>query len=116
MSVFASMDDEELCHDSATRAQLQSRLRHDRELQQEYNSPIRNVFDRTSALITAIRRVGCTSEAVPALGVNAIQAEDDEQIALRRGYPDVPLRCTGRVIFGFTVDGIPFIQYVFPDF
>ncbi|KAF9059684.1 hypothetical protein BDP27DRAFT_1497038 [Rhodocollybia butyracea] len=91
----------EYSHSSATREDLQERLRHDRELEHEFRSPTRDVFERTSALITAIHRLGCSSSSG---NLTNDQVVDDERSTLRRGYPDMPNRCTGRIIFGFLDD------------
>ncbi|KAJ4463942.1 hypothetical protein C8R41DRAFT_898717 [Lentinula lateritia] len=90
---------ENMTHSLATREQLRDLMQHSKEQQME-----------TSAYLTAIRRVGCTSEAN--LGQDASESLLDrlERIALRRGYPEMPNCCTGGLIFQWSFDGTPYIK------
>ncbi|KAJ3916503.1 hypothetical protein F5877DRAFT_46476 [Lentinula edodes] len=107
---FFDGDNENMTHSSATREQLRDLMQHSKEQQMEFSTPARDVFERTSAYLTAIRRVGCTSEAN--LGQDASESPLDrlERIALRRGYPEMPNRCTGGLIFQWSFDGTPYIK------
>ncbi|KAJ3859292.1 hypothetical protein EV359DRAFT_75667 [Lentinula novae-zelandiae] len=103
--------DKENTHSSATREQLRELMQNSKEQQMEFSSPARDVFERTSAYLTAIRRIGCTSEAN--LGSDALKENplgDAERITLRRGYPEMPNRCTGRLLFQLSFEGIPYIK------
>ena len=48
-------------HTHATRQLLQERLRCDRDYRMVTSSPTRDVFQKTSAFITALRTVGCSA-------------------------------------------------------
>lgn len=73
----------------------------------ESSSPQRDVFERTSAYFTALQCVGCSAEADQG---TEIHANDLERLAFRRGYPDIPNRCEGRLIFGLSFDGTPHVK------
>lgn len=82
---------------------LQSR---DQEI--EFSSPQRDVFARTSAYYTALRRLGCPASAdEPSEEVVWI---DSERLGLRRGYPDAKNRCEGRLCYGLNFNGIPHVK------
>ncbi|KAF5353020.1 hypothetical protein D9757_012737 [Collybiopsis confluens] len=100
-------------HSTGSRQNVHDRLHKDRKCHDETSSPANDVLDRTLALITsAISRVGCTSKS--ALDLELEEDEDSiesrERRELRRGYPDIPRRCTGSIIFRYTSDGTPFIK------
>ncbi len=99
-----------MSHSNATREAVQARLTYQKEIYEEFTSPARDVFDKTSAYISALRRTGCRSTSM----AENSKAEDtsvcDERYILRRGYPELPNRCTGQLEFGFTFDGTPYIK------
>ncbi|KAJ4492439.1 hypothetical protein C8R41DRAFT_765202 [Lentinula lateritia] len=107
---FFDGDKEDMIHSSATREQLRNLMQHSREQQMEFSSPARDVFERTSAYLTAIRRVGCTSDANLGQDASESALAGFERIALRRGYPEMPNRCTGGLIFQWSFDGTPYIK------
>ncbi|KIK52752.1 hypothetical protein GYMLUDRAFT_1028506 [Collybiopsis luxurians FD-317 M1] len=113
MSYFSNKSS---CHSAASRSQLQAQLLDDHKYYREISSPACDVFERTLALITAVRCVGCTARTALDLElaqedeVGDSQTDDRERKELRRGYPEIPNRCTGRIIFGYTFDETPFIK------
>ncbi|KAF5366384.1 hypothetical protein D9758_009754 [Tetrapyrgos nigripes] len=97
-------------HSSATREQLQDRLREDRQLYLNAASPSRDVFERTSAYISSLVRNGCMSEAVEETFLGEVEAaarakEMDHQKSLQRGYQRPPGKCEGRLGFSYAFDG-----------
>ncbi|KAJ3756434.1 hypothetical protein EV360DRAFT_84964 [Lentinula raphanica] len=99
-------------HYSATREQLMHRMRHSRAQQAKYTSPARDVFDKTSAYLIALKRLGCTAGAQEILDEQSLHSPED-RLAFRRGYPDRPDRCTGQLLFGVTFSGVPYIKCEF---
>lgn len=86
-------------------------MHHSKEQQTETMSPQRDVFEKTSAYLTALMRVGCTSESNQSDTAYAPPAVDaEERSALRRGYPEIRNRCTGRLFFRLDFEGNPYIK------
>ncbi|KAJ3926352.1 MAG: hypothetical protein NXY57DRAFT_1065053 [Lentinula lateritia] len=109
---FFDGDKETATHSSATRDQLRDLMQRSKEQQMEFSSPMRDVFERTSAYLTAIRRIGCTCEA-NLVGDNELEKsslDGAERVTLRRGYPEMPNRCTGQLVFRLSFEGIPYIK------
>ncbi|KAG6836008.1 hypothetical protein H0H93_012315 [Arthromyces matolae] len=98
-------------HTSATQDAISERLANDRSLRLELSSPEYDIFRKTSALIAAIRTVGC--RAVEHEETILPQSEqifyDDIQAQIRkaqRGYkPDVD-RCRGRISINYGVNEV----------
>lgn len=105
---FYEYSEDEVRHSSASREQLQLRLKHDRELRSEFQSPASDVFERTSAFITALRRSGCSGTCL--LEEQQSRAENFDLMYLRRGYPLRENQCNGRILFGYSFDGNAFIK------
>ncbi|KAJ3816826.1 hypothetical protein F5880DRAFT_1634594, partial [Lentinula raphanica] len=99
-------------HYSATREQLMHRMRHSRAQQAKCTSPARDVFDKTSAYLIALKRLGCTAGAQEIPDEQSLHSPED-RLAFRRGYPDRPDRCTGQLLFGVTFSGVPYIKCEF---
>ncbi|KAJ6531648.1 hypothetical protein DFH09DRAFT_1263868 [Mycena vulgaris] len=90
-------------HWTATRADLQQRLREERENRLEVSSPKRDIFKRTAAYISTLRNQGCTRPVLePTLRSEDEQHEFDQHqdrlSQFRRGYTK-PERCLGRIMF-----------------
>ncbi|KAE9392665.1 hypothetical protein BT96DRAFT_1023443 [Gymnopus androsaceus JB14] len=108
---FYEIDEEQWHHSSATRDQLRTRMHYSKEQQTEFASPRRDVFEKTSAYLTALIRVGCTSESNKSNDEYSPPAAVLEaRMTLRRGYPEKPNRCTGRLLFRLDFEGNPYIQ------
>ncbi|KAE9409612.1 hypothetical protein BT96DRAFT_984669 [Gymnopus androsaceus JB14] len=105
---FYDIDEDGEHHSSATRDQLRMHMHHNKEQQIEFTSPQRDVFEKTSAYLTGIIRIGCTSQSNEAYLPPA--ADLEERTALRRGYPEMSNRCTGRLIFQLNFEGSPYIK------
>lgn len=65
------------------------------------------MFERTSAYFTALQRIGCSAEADEGAENHSL---NEERLAFRRGYPEVSNRCQGRLTFGISFDGTPYIK------
>ncbi|KAJ6600477.1 hypothetical protein DFH09DRAFT_1070271 [Mycena vulgaris] len=89
-------------HSAASRSKLQARLCFDRQTRIEGTSPSRNILKKTAALVTALRRLGCTA-ALDEITVfdAAEQAEMTEMLSHRaqnrRGYSPSEETCDGRL-------------------
>ncbi|KAJ6475966.1 hypothetical protein C8R47DRAFT_1052240 [Mycena vitilis] len=90
-------------HTSATREDIQRRLAADRLARQRFSSPRRDIFVKTQAYISAVRRIGCrrapqqdTHRTGPEL--EQYQREQELNEHFRRGY-SAPATCQGRILF-----------------
>lgn len=104
-------------HTTASREDVQTRLCHDRNHLLSIASPSRDIFQKTSALIAALRRTGCPAPACEETNLssperNYYKAQQDHEEKLSRGYRPVQTRCGGRISMNFTKSGKPFIMYV----
>ncbi|KAJ3776398.1 hypothetical protein FB446DRAFT_818917, partial [Lentinula raphanica] len=106
----------------ASRDQLQARLVHAKFIQDESATPMRAVFERTSAYITALKRFGCPAERSDSSicetdteeTVGSCSQTAEERCAFRRGYPERSLnRCSGQFVFGLTLEGRAYIKCEF---
>lgn len=104
-------------HSNASRELLRTQLREDRDLRCQDASPSRDVFKKTSAYVTALRKLGCTApgyETTVLLSSEQYQRDQDEarRVYLSRGYipVDSESSCQGRLEFGYNGMGDPFIR------
>lgn len=105
------LETESTSHTSARREEIQAKLKDQREVQQEFCSPVADVFEKTSALITALTRLGCTSQSALDLELDQDKVDwDAESGKLRRGYPRAPNCCSGKIIFGYNFDQVPHVR------
>ncbi|KAJ3804094.1 hypothetical protein F5876DRAFT_70917 [Lentinula aff. lateritia] len=104
---FYDVREEDFEHSSAAREQLETRLRHDCEVRAEFLSPNRDLFEHTSVFITALRRSGCSANVE---GFRADHLEDFDTMYVRRGYPQKRDHCDGKIVFGYTFNGDPYIK------
>ncbi|KAJ7586405.1 hypothetical protein C8J56DRAFT_1051777 [Mycena floridula] len=105
-------------HTVATRENVASRLANDRDSRLMYASPSADIFAKTQAFITALRRGGCRAELQEHTPHLPSEVEIQQQnMAFQRGYHDKVERCKGRAIFQFDNAGKPFIscQHYDPD-
>ncbi|KAJ7466610.1 hypothetical protein B0H11DRAFT_1733200 [Mycena galericulata] len=102
-------------HTHATRALLQQRLLNDREARLAGTSPTRDVFQKTSALVSALRKMGCS---VP-LCEDTIYDSDEEEARdamilhrkrNRRGYTPIEATCEGRLKLSYDHRRQPYIN------
>jgi hypothetical protein len=63
-------------HSHATRALLQDRFRDDRQARLDGASPSRDVFQKTAALVAALRKLGCSAP----LCEETIFESDEEEV------------------------------------
>ncbi|KAJ7580435.1 hypothetical protein C8J56DRAFT_1058074 [Mycena floridula] len=105
-------------HTVATQENVASRLANDRDSRLMYASPSADIFAKTQAFITALRRGGCHAELQEHTPRLPSEVEIQQQnMAFQRGYHDKVERCKGRAIFQFDNAGKPFIscQHYDPD-
>ncbi|KAJ7584578.1 hypothetical protein C8J56DRAFT_1054042 [Mycena floridula] len=98
-------------HTAATRENVASRLANDRDARLMYASPSADIFAKTQAFITALRRGGCRAELqehTPCLPSEV--AIQQQNMAFQHGYQDKVERCKGRAIFQYDDAGKPFIS------
>ncbi|KAJ6585422.1 hypothetical protein B0H19DRAFT_927021 [Mycena capillaripes] len=89
-------------HESATREMLKERLRNDRDARVQTASPSRDIFQKTAALISALRKLGCTAPLQEETIVESDEEEDFEKLIFqrtehRRGYVPNVETCQGRL-------------------
>ncbi|KAJ3840861.1 hypothetical protein F5878DRAFT_532801 [Lentinula raphanica] len=107
---YFETDREEEHHYAATREQLQVCLQQSREQQASLSTPARAVFERTSAYLTALKRIGCESHADAPVSVDRNNPREEDRLVWRRGYPEKVDRCTGKLLYQLTFQGIPCIN------
>lgn len=112
------MDELNTPHTRASRADVQERLRKDREERLQYVSPSRDIFLKTLAYITAIQKLGCSGPLFEVTG-NFSETEEEMQEArdlylfqTQRGYRMKEGICEGRVVFDYGDNGRPYIRQV----
>ncbi|KAF9002823.1 hypothetical protein BDZ89DRAFT_1169676 [Hymenopellis radicata] len=102
-------------HTSATRQDVTARLTLEQDV---IHSPARDVFERTSALITGLRRRGCHSEEFEMVHRSeaeqaAFDAVQQHHAELQRGWVDAVSRCKGQLYFNYDSQDRPFIHCEF---
>jgi hypothetical protein len=105
-------------HESASREAVEERLRMDRESRLDAASPTKDVFQKTSAYLTALRRSGCGAPTYEGTTLNptelAQRSVDNTHLAkLQRGYVPTKTTCDGRIFFEYDFSGHPFLRFVF---
>ncbi|KAG6808642.1 hypothetical protein H0H92_003424 [Tricholoma furcatifolium] len=96
-------------HTSATPDAIAERLANDRSTRLEASSPQSDVFRKTSALIAAVRKIGCGAlehEETVLPPSERIQQEKTEAFnkKMQRGYRPTSARCKGRVYLKYHHD------------
>ncbi|KAJ7490348.1 hypothetical protein B0H11DRAFT_2191580 [Mycena galericulata] len=89
-------------HHEATRDMLKERLRNDREARIQTASPSRQIFQKTAALVAALRRLGCGATLQEETIVESDEEEEYDKLILhrtehRRGYVPPTETCQGRL-------------------
>ncbi|KAJ6578506.1 hypothetical protein B0H19DRAFT_1062987 [Mycena capillaripes] len=93
-------------HTSATREAIEERLSNDREERLQYASPSKDMFCRTKAYLTALRKLGCCRPLVEVTALSTSEEENREakQIymhQIQRGYRPPDGTCEGRLLFEY---------------
>ncbi|KAJ6477108.1 hypothetical protein C8R47DRAFT_393343 [Mycena vitilis] len=102
-------------HFCASRALLQERLRNDRDIRLSGASPSRDIFQKTAALVAALRKIGCSA---PLCEETLFDSDEEEvQDALifhrrrhQRGYVPKTDSCEGRLYLSHDFKGRPLIK------
>lgn len=117
IKICPSADMEKLLmpHFQADRNILKTRLSQERALRIHGETPEQDVFQRTSAYITAVQRVGCTSPACESTFLLPHERSDQQQTLvhrskLQRGYSTPAGNCQGRIVFDHDFNGHPLLR------
>lgn len=120
-SKVCPMSDQDLMlssHTSASREDVNERLRKDRQHKIDTASPTRDIFQKTTALISALQILGCRGPMHESRLVSSWEQEIADLLAahkatIQRGFtPKHPL-CSGRLELWYgSVNLKPYIQYV----
>jgi hypothetical protein len=107
-------------HTHTTQEALRQTLAGDREIHLQHTSPSRDVFQKTAALIAALRKQDCPAprQEETLFDSNkevAQEARQEYQAKNHQGYVPKVLICDGRLQFSHSFDGQPIIKYVFPS-
>ncbi|KAJ7838385.1 hypothetical protein B0H14DRAFT_3700171 [Mycena olivaceomarginata] len=103
---YADVDTLSESHTVASLALIQSCLRRDREQRLEIASPSKDIFQRTAAYITALRKLGCSRPLVEPTPLSAEEAEEKETRELywsqvKRGHRPKEGTCEGKLLFSY---------------
>ncbi|KAJ7757604.1 hypothetical protein B0H16DRAFT_1457764 [Mycena metata] len=90
-------------HTSASRANIQTWLRQDREDRLQYASPSKDIFCRTAAYLSAVRKLGCSR---PLVEETLFSESEEEQKEVSEIYRQQGV-CEGRIIFQYDNRGRP---------
>ena len=104
-------------HTHATWQLLQERLRCDRDYRMATSSPTRDIFQKTSAFITALRTVGCSAPEQEQTVLMPAEQEYKKKISQneakhRRGYVPGTTTCQGRLTLEYDCQSKPFVMYI----
>jgi hypothetical protein len=104
-------------HVHASRDALKSRLLHDRATRLQGSSPSRDIFQKTSAFVTALRKRGCGAPAHETTYWSPAEQIDRKkhlelQSKLQRGYISPEITCDGRLLFDYDGNEQPYIRFV----
>jgi hypothetical protein len=104
-------------HQTASRDDIRKRFLNHRIHQNECASPTYQVFEKTAAFITALRRIGCRAPKYEDTVMNAVEKEAYKalmahHVELKRGYSPENFgeRCEGRIILEFDHHDKPFVR------
>ncbi|KAJ7145085.1 hypothetical protein C8R43DRAFT_890873 [Mycena crocata] len=88
-------------HTHASRANIQTRLRQDRDERLQHASPTKDIFSKTSAYLAAIRKLGCSHPPDTQLANNDVPQQDDIMEYYwkqrSRGYRPKDSTCEGKI-------------------
>lgn len=102
-------------HTSASREDIKARLHRDRQQHIDTMSPTRDIFEKTSAFISALQLNGCRA---PLCEPTLLSAQEEDirsafavhKSRMQRGYTPLKKTCEGRLCLLYTVEGVPYIQ------
>ncbi|KAJ7122259.1 hypothetical protein C8R44DRAFT_622063 [Mycena epipterygia] len=102
-------------HTQASKEDVQARLKQDREDRLQYASPSKEIFCRTAAYLTALRKLGCCRPLVQEteLSIDLEERKQTRDIYLQqiqRGYRPKDASCEGRLLFGYNSQGQAYIN------
>ncbi|PPQ84978.1 hypothetical protein CVT25_010531 [Psilocybe cyanescens] len=102
-------------HQTAGANEISQRLAHERAFCSEIADPSHDVFQRTAAFITALRKVGCRAQKHEETILNAAEQQAyaallAHQADLSRGYVPAEEHCEGRIILEFDQLDKPFVR------
>jgi hypothetical protein len=102
-------------HTRASLANIQTRLRRDRDDRLQYASPTKDIFCRTAAYLTALRKLGCSRPLLePTLRseeeAEALETREIYWQLVRRGYRPKEGTCEGRLLFHYDSHGRPHVR------
>jgi hypothetical protein len=103
-------------HTHASLANIQTRLRHDRDKRLEYASPSKDIFCRTAAYLAALCQLGCSRPLVEPTTRSTEEEQEKEMCDIYwnqvcRGYHPKDGNCEGRLLFHCNSHGHPHIRY-----
>ncbi|KAG6819960.1 hypothetical protein H0H93_007040 [Arthromyces matolae] len=101
-------------HSKATRQDISDRLKNDIENKLTTSSPARDVFEKTSGLISAYRKLGCQAPLQEPTYLSQSEKamkriEDERRVRMRRGYAPVKETCQGRLSFEYNDRQLPYV-------
>ncbi|KAJ6527069.1 hypothetical protein B0H19DRAFT_970076 [Mycena capillaripes] len=102
-------------HSHATRALLQQRFRNDRQARLNGASPSRDVFQKTAALVTALRKLGCSAPRYEETIFESDEEEAHDAFVFhrkrnQRGYVPKQELCEGRLYLRSDFEQKPYIK------
>jgi hypothetical protein len=112
---FIDEDEARKPHTTANRGSIEERLRTDREYRLEISSPTRDIFQKTAAYLTAIRRSGCRGPLYEPTSFNDSETqrremEAEHSMRLQRGYLSSERLCEGRLMFEYNFSGKAYLK------
>ncbi|KAG6819294.1 hypothetical protein H0H93_013296 [Arthromyces matolae] len=108
------MEEAKTGHTVATRQDIQDRLKKNIECRVSTSSPSRDVFEKTVALISALRTLGCNARRQEETFLTAsekvfLQDFAERQSKMSRGYTPSVKTCEGRLLLEYNEEGNPYI-------
>ncbi|KAJ7029938.1 hypothetical protein C8F04DRAFT_1368646 [Mycena alexandri] len=102
-------------HTCATRELLRERLCNDRDTRIAGASPSRDVFQKTGALFSALRKMGCSAPLCEETVYDSDEEEARDAMVLhhrrnRRGYDPKATQCEGRLLLRYDYQQQPYIK------
>ncbi|KAK7019278.1 hypothetical protein R3P38DRAFT_2632453 [Favolaschia claudopus] len=112
---YADRDSLLQAHTTASLANIQTRLRNDRENRLQFASPTKDIFCRTAAYLTATRKLGCSRPLD--LPTNFSEEEEEQRMLLetywqqvRRGQRSREGLCEGKLLFFYDSHNRPHVR------
>ncbi|KAJ7467757.1 hypothetical protein B0H11DRAFT_1732694 [Mycena galericulata] len=103
-----------LTHTTSTREDVKERLQNDREARLQSSSPSKDVFQRTSAYLAAVQKLGCSRPLTEETFLLASEEEERQArdlylLQTQRGYRRPDGICEGRLVFGYDSADRPYV-------